>query len=922
MTKNIQEPVIQLKLEQGTVFSFGRRYWKVLEIDDTAHTLLVQSRFSIGIHAYHEKYCEITWETCSLRKWLNTVFLQEEFNEQEQQGIAVSHVETNDHAEFRTEGGNDTYDQIFILSEEEEQKYRTDYAISDDSEEFLSLLSWDNGYTSIRTRSPGSTAKTTLVLSMAISELYTVEERDVDNKEAVYPAFRLNMNSEIVRSLLSVNDAGECMIRSKAFLLEHGTVKAAHPELTEIELPAEVRKIGSNAFRKCEKLKTVTWSGSMPEIADNAFSDCPNLNLPESYYLETWKPAYWASQYMPLTPRLLALCLVSKEDGYNESYYHHIRYHLNEENACAVADCILEYFQTSDKITQRIALLRFTLAAAPVLGKERLQKLSEILYRLYPSDAGVKKHLEREIRLCEQPHEERIETGLLDWNLISETIIEKYWEELDHLPMFAALMRAVIPYYSDENLEPNHSLEGVRPLNKRKYDAGWYTDLRNRRIKPYRIQSDNNALIKDIDPAYLTRLLKRWAKADGEIWYIPYAVIANDRQLDALLKAMKKWKSRVHQLGYESQIYGAVLLNDTVTAMRFAEVSGLLTEYAELHDMDAEDIRDHIICSFGLDTYGKRSWTLAGKILTASLNKDLSITLADANGTVYTSMPKIGMAAQNAKAAREYRDLQKNILPSADSRNGILFDAFLSGAQKEAEKWKNAYLYNPVLRLLAEKIVWSQNDSTFILDETGKPVTADGIPYTMTDAPVKVAHPMEMGKAVTEAWQRYVTKHHLKQPFDQVWEPVEDPARVTGDRYASHFLPTHLFWGKKRHGFTLEDDWLVMKDCRADIQMFDNEYIEWIQGYDIRSFTYDIWNRQVNHIVTYLNKHIITVLIENDEMSAAEWLDCFTLKQVTEFIDIATEAKAYHVLAKLLDYKNSLSGTVDPMGEFTWDPQE
>ena len=82
MAENIQEPVIQLKLEQGTVFSFGRRYWKVLEIDDTAHTLLVQSRFSIGIHAYHEKYCEITWETCSLRKWLNTVFLQEEFNEQ------------------------------------------------------------------------------------------------------------------------------------------------------------------------------------------------------------------------------------------------------------------------------------------------------------------------------------------------------------------------------------------------------------------------------------------------------------------------------------------------------------------------------------------------------------------------------------------------------------------------------------------------------------------------------------------------------------------------------------------------------------------------------------------------------------------------------------------------------------------------
>jgi hypothetical protein len=109
-----------------------------------------------------------------------------------------------------------------------------------------------------------------------------------------------------------------------------------------------------------------------------------------------------------------------------------------------------------------------------------------------------------------------------------------------------------------------------------------------------------------------------------------------------------------------------------------------------------------------------------------------------------------------------------------------------------------------------------------------------------------------------------------------------------------------------------------MKDCRADIQMFDNEYIEWIQGYDIRSFTYDTWNRQVNHIVTYLNKHIITVLIENDEMSAAEWLGCFTLKQVTEFIHMANTAKAYNVLAKLMDHRNAL-GAYDPMWEFLLD---
>lgn len=43
------------------------------------------------------------------------------------------------------------------------------------------------------------------------------------------------------------------------------------------------------------------------------------------------------------------------------------------------------------------------------------------------------------------------------------------------------------------------------------------------------------------------------------------------------------------------------------------------------------------------------------------------------------------------------------------------------------------------------------------------------------------------------AWQHYFASHELKQPFEQVWEPVYDPKSIAPDRYKGILIPYYRF---------------------------------------------------------------------------------------------------------------------------------
>lgn len=73
--------------------------------------------------AYHTSDTKITWAECELRKYLNSVFIEESFTGSDKMLIAESTVENADHPVYGTEGGSETADKVFLLSIDEVIKY-------------------------------------------------------------------------------------------------------------------------------------------------------------------------------------------------------------------------------------------------------------------------------------------------------------------------------------------------------------------------------------------------------------------------------------------------------------------------------------------------------------------------------------------------------------------------------------------------------------------------------------------------------------------------------------------------------------------------------------------------------------------------------------------------------------------------------
>ncbi len=110
--------------------------WIVVAKED-GKTLLL-SKYVIDCCQFNDT--NSTWENSSLRGWLNNEFISVAFSKDEQKKILTTDLETPDNPKYGTEGGNDTSDKVFCMSEEEivdEYKlpnefrpgYSTEYAV-------------------------------------------------------------------------------------------------------------------------------------------------------------------------------------------------------------------------------------------------------------------------------------------------------------------------------------------------------------------------------------------------------------------------------------------------------------------------------------------------------------------------------------------------------------------------------------------------------------------------------------------------------------------------------------------------------------------------------------------------------------------------------------------------------------------------
>ena len=86
--------------------------WRVLANDGS---LFVVSDKNLDCAPYNSSAETVTWEECTLRKWLNSKFLDKAFTAQEQ-GAVLESLVVNDDGAKGSEAGADTYDKVYLLS--------------------------------------------------------------------------------------------------------------------------------------------------------------------------------------------------------------------------------------------------------------------------------------------------------------------------------------------------------------------------------------------------------------------------------------------------------------------------------------------------------------------------------------------------------------------------------------------------------------------------------------------------------------------------------------------------------------------------------------------------------------------------------------------------------------------------------------
>ena len=138
-------------------------------------------------------------------------------------------------------------------------------------------------------------------------------------------------------------------------------------------------------------------------------------------------------------------------------------------------------------------------------------------------------------------------------------------------------------------------------------------------------------------------------------------------------------------------------------------------------------------------------------------------------------------------------------------------------------------------------------------------------------------------------------------------------------------IPYYRFRSMDKHGIHVEDEDfhsdidIVFDDCDTAVDRIDDcaHEINNDDRCEVTSFSFKKYTRQVNHIVAYLDRITIYDRILKDDVTIEAFLPGFTLAQIADFINLATENNCSNVTALLLNYKNEHFADFDPMEEFT-----
>lgn len=108
-----------LSYDKADTLQFGQFHGKPIEwivLDKKIDRVPVLAKHGLEVKSYNTSRKAVVWEKSEIRKYLNGVFFDTCFNEDEKKKIRTSLIMNKDNPIYGTSGGDDTRDKVFLLS--------------------------------------------------------------------------------------------------------------------------------------------------------------------------------------------------------------------------------------------------------------------------------------------------------------------------------------------------------------------------------------------------------------------------------------------------------------------------------------------------------------------------------------------------------------------------------------------------------------------------------------------------------------------------------------------------------------------------------------------------------------------------------------------------------------------------------------
>ncbi|MGN0584854.1 MAG: DUF4132 domain-containing protein, partial [Ruminococcus sp.] len=344
-----------------------------------------------------------------------------------------------------------------------------------------------------------------------------------------------------------------------------------------------------------------------------------------------------------------------------------------------------------------------------------------------------------------------------------------------------------------------------------------------------------------------------------------------------------------------------------------------------------------VLDNFDLDDNYEKVYDI-GYEVRVSLNADLTFSIFNSaqNKYVKTFPKKSDDPEKRDKCAEDFSILSKNIKKCINKRKDILWKNCLKEEYLEANLWIRAYLGNPVLRRVAETIVWKLSKfdgeeitgTKFFVMKDKALSDIDGNAVNLPEnGKICPAHITDLAKEDAEKWSAYFKENKIEQAFEQLDEVcIEGLEEIdVNERYSGKNLEIFMLQGLKSRGFSYGSE--VLERGKYGVAI-DIEHSAWLMGFGISIHTSDGFNSSISEL-TIVDRNDITTKVKNYVVNVMDYtmaynccyndnaedlkmyLPNFSRSYLEKLLKYCNEHQKLNCLPVLMDYKHTCYGEDD-----------